>query len=68
MKKGREKIFFFVSCFDLFLPTHCRCWGLLCPWSHSVTHTHTVWLLWMRDGPVTRTSTQQHTTSTRDSY
>jgi len=32
---------FFLSSSDLFLPTHCRCRGYCCTWSHSMTHTFT---------------------------
>jgi hypothetical protein len=42
--------------------------GYCCTWSHSVTHTHSVGLLWTRDQPMAETSTWQHTTVTRDSY
>ena len=35
------------------------------PGSHSVTHKHSVGLLWTRDRPVAETSTWQHTTPTR---
>ena len=47
---------FFLSFFDLCLPTHCRCRGYCCNWSHLVTetlkhehtHTHLVGLPWTR--------------------
>jgi uncharacterized protein YacL len=31
---------FFLS-LDHCLPTHCKCRGYSCPWSHSITHAHT---------------------------
>jgi len=34
----KEGSFFFP---DHFLPVDCRCRGYSCPWSHSITHTHT---------------------------
>ena len=50
--------FFFFLYFFLFLTssTHCRCTGLL--WHR---HTHAVGFLWVRDRPVTETSTWKHT-------
>ena len=39
-----------------------------CTWSHSVTYTHSVGLLWTSDQPVAGTSTRLHTTFTRDSH
>jgi hypothetical protein len=65
---------FFLSFFLPFLvwpllPTHCRCrGGSCCTWSHSVTHTHSVGLLWTSDQPDAETSTWQHTTFTRDRH
>jgi hypothetical protein len=50
---------FFLS-LDLCLPTHCRCRGYCCPWSHSMTYTYLVGLLWTRDRLVLETSTWQH--------
>ena len=38
------------------LPTHCRCRDYCCTWSHSVTHTHSLGLIWTRDWPVAGTS------------
>ena len=35
-------------------------------WSHSMTHTLSVWLLWTSDQPGTETSIWQHTAFTRD--
>jgi hypothetical protein len=51
---------------DLWVPTHCRCIGLCCTWSHLMTHSQSVGLLWTSDQPVAETSTWQHTTPTRD--
>ena len=49
------------------LPTPWRCRGLL---SHliTMTHTHSVGLLWMRDRPVAENTTWQHTTYRRDQH
>jgi len=57
---------FFLS-FDLLLPTHLRCKGYRCIWSHSDT-PRLIRLLWTRDRPVVEISTWQHTTFTRDRY
>ena len=48
------------------LLTHCRCIELCCTWSHTVTHTHTVGLLWRRDQLVAEPSISQNTTFTTD--
>ena len=47
--------------FILYVKVYC------CPWSHSMTHTHThsVGVLWMRDQPVVVTSTWRQSTFTR---
>ena len=54
------------------LPAHCRCRRYCCTSSHTHTHTrtdtpHPVGHLWMRDRPVTETSTLQRT-FVRDTY
>jgi len=56
----------FLPYFDLFLHTLARCSGYCCNWSHSMTNTHSVGLLWTSDQPVAVTSTWRHTTLTRD--
>jgi len=33
--------FYFCLTLDFWLPTHSRCRGYCCLWSHSMTHTHT---------------------------
>jgi hypothetical protein len=50
----------------LFLPTHCRCRGYCCIWSHSMTRTHSIGILSTSDRPVAETSTWQHTALTRE--
>jgi len=37
----RTTNFYFCLTLDLWLPTHSRCRGYCCLWSHSMTHTHT---------------------------
>jgi len=39
------------------LPTHCRCRGYCCTWSHTMTHTHWVGLPWTKYRTVSETST-----------
>jgi hypothetical protein len=46
---------------DLCLPTHCTCRGLLLPLiTLSDTLSHSVWLLWTRDRPVTEPTHHNH--------
>jgi hypothetical protein len=40
--------------------------GYCVTWSHTMIHTHPVWLPWTSDRPVAGTSTWQNTTLTRD--
>ena len=61
---------FFLSPY-LCLPTHCRCTGYCCTWSHSDTHTHTVgrnlldeWSVRRRDLYLTTHNTHKRQTST----
>jgi hypothetical protein len=66
-------LFFFLPffiCFLVgsFLPTHCRCRGYCCTWSHIMTSTRSVGLLWTRDRPVAETCTWQHTRFTGDRH
>jgi hypothetical protein len=42
--------------------------GYCCTWSHSVTQTHTVELLWTRNRPVSENSTWQYATLLRDRH
>ena len=39
-----------------------------CIWSHSMTHTHSVELLWMRDRPIVVTSWEHKPTSKGQTY
>jgi len=48
------------------LSTHGRCGRYSYTWSHPVTYTHSVGLLWTSDRPIVETSTWQHTTLTTD--
>ena len=64
-----------VSCFlyfsDFFVPTDCRCRGLLLyliTLSDTQTHTHSVGRLRTSDQPDAETYTWQHITLTRDRY
>ena len=50
------------------LLTHCRCTGVCCNWSHTMTHTHMVGLLWKRDRLVAEPSISQNTTFTADRH
>ena len=58
--------FYFLSWSELFLPTHSRCRGYWCTWSHLLAHTHSVGLLWTRDRHIANPCTWQHTKVTRD--
>jgi hypothetical protein len=55
-------IFLFLS-LTFFYLLIARVVGYCCIWSQSVTHTHSVGVLWTRDRPVAETSMWQHTTS-----
>jgi hypothetical protein len=56
---------FLLSCSDLFLPTYCKCRGLLTS-DHTQWHTHTrLRLLWTTVQPDAVTSTWQHATLNR---
>ena len=57
---------FFLSQSDLFYLLTVGVEVSCCTWSHTWTHTHSVGLLWTRDGPVAEASIWQHTTHTRD--
>jgi hypothetical protein len=39
-----------------------------CTWTHSMTHTHSVGVLWTRDQRIVVTSTWRHTTFTRHGH
>jgi hypothetical protein len=45
---------FCLSYFALYVPPRCRCKRLCCTYSHSLTHTWSVGLLWTRDRPAAR--------------
>jgi len=50
---------------DEVLFTHYMLGGYCCTWSHSVTLTQSIELLWTRDRPVAEISTWQQTTLTK---
>ena len=61
-------LFSFFLCLDFYLPTYCWFRSYCRFWSHSVTYTHLVGLLWTADRPVAETYAWQHITLTKNKH